>query len=158
MDASGHAFEIPIENSRALDNFDPTVERIVVVIHGSSQNAGDYRRRVEAAAAMRPGEAGRTLVVAPQFLEEADAGGQFVQRYAAGTPTVERHPGIAFRFVVANAGSYLYLSPEREVPGALGTFAVPASSQQAACPYWNDYKYGLRTRAQSCSIRAARRS
>jgi hypothetical protein len=72
VNASGHALEIPIESSRPLDRLDATVERIVVVIHGSSQNAGDYRRRVEAAAARRPREAERTLVVAPQFLEEAD--------------------------------------------------------------------------------------
>lgn len=206
---SGQRLEIPIESSRPLDAFDASVERIVVVVHGSAQNSGACLRRLLAAAEMAPGEAERTLAVAPQFLEEADierwrlprsmlfwsdgwregnksldtrdnprparissyavvdrildalidpalfpnlaevvivghsAGGQFTQRYAAGTAAVERHASTAFRFVVANPSSYLYLSPERPVPGAPATFAKPPSAARASCPDWNDYKYGL---------------
>jgi pimeloyl-ACP methyl ester carboxylesterase len=55
------------------------------------------------------------------------AGGQFVQRYAAGGEVPAATPT---RFVVANPSSYLYLSPER-----------PDSTD--GCSGYNDYKYGL---------------
>ena len=58
------------------------------------------------------------------------AGGQFVQRYAAGTDIDKLYSFIGFRFVVTNPGSYLYLTDKRPVnPGI-------------ECNY-NDYKYGL---------------
>lgn len=60
------------------------------------------------------------------------AGGQFVQRYAAGgrVPT-----GLSINFVPANPSSYLYLTPKRPVTAGLGS-----------CPEYDNYKYGLRNR------------
>ncbi len=56
------------------------------------------------------------------------AGGQFVQRYAAfGSP-----PGsVKIRYVVADPGSFVYLDSFRPDEGV------------AACPGYNDWKYGL---------------
>ncbi|WP_394846442.1 alpha/beta hydrolase [Pendulispora brunnea] len=58
------------------------------------------------------------------------AGGQFVQRYAAGGRAPEEIEGVTFKFVPANPSSYLYLSRER--PRSTGS-----------CEGYNDYKYGL---------------
>ena len=63
------------------------------------------------------------------------AGGQFVQRYAAGT-RIEQQPAIAalglrFRYVVANPSSYMYLFPRE--PDAL----------TGRCPRFDEYKFGL---------------
>jgi pimeloyl-ACP methyl ester carboxylesterase len=67
------------------------------------------------------------------------AGGQIVQRYAAGQPNGLVDSAITLRFVSANPSSYLYLGKER--PAGDGQFAVPGS----ACSYDN-YKYGLEHR------------
>lgn len=61
------------------------------------------------------------------------AGGQFVQRYAAGGRAPAELLGVDIRFVAANPSSYLYLSPERPVDEDL-----PDS-----CPGYDEYKYGL---------------
>lgn len=63
------------------------------------------------------------------------AGGQFVQRYAAGT-RIEQQPtiaagGVRFRYVVANPSSYMYLFPRE--PDAL----------TQRCPRFDEYKFGL---------------
>lgn len=58
------------------------------------------------------------------------AGGQLVQRFAAGSGVDQKFPDIHFRYIVANPGSYLYLTKNRP---------VKASVQ---CNF-NDYKYGL---------------
>lgn len=63
------------------------------------------------------------------------AGAQFVQRYAAGTQ-VEQKPAIArrhfaFRYVVANPSSYMYLFPR------------PPDRLTDRCPRYDEYKYGL---------------
>ncbi len=58
------------------------------------------------------------------------AGGQFVQRFAAGSDIDQQFPTIHFRFIVANPGSYLYLTKNR-----------PFKSS-ARCNF-NDYKFGL---------------
>lgn len=55
-------------------------------------------------------------------------GGQFVNRYAAGSSS---RP---VRFVIANPSSYLYFTPAR--PG------TPPEAL-ARCPGYNDYRYGL---------------
>lgn len=58
------------------------------------------------------------------------AGGQFVQRYAAGSEIDSKFPLLNFRYVVTNPGSYLYLTEKRPInPGVVCNF--------------NDYKYGL---------------
>jgi hypothetical protein len=59
------------------------------------------------------------------------AGGQFVQRYAAGTAIGDRI-GPRVRFVVANPSSYLWFTRSR-----------PESAREA-CPGYDDYKYGTR--------------
>ena len=58
------------------------------------------------------------------------AGGQLVQRYAAGSGIDQQMDYIHFRYVVTNPGSYLYLSKRRP-------FQVNLD-----CAY-NDYKFGL---------------
>lgn len=58
------------------------------------------------------------------------AGGQFTQRYAAGSLTV----GPDMRYVVANPSSYMYLDQNRLVGGVWQVPGVP-------CPY-NVYKFG----------------
>jgi pimeloyl-ACP methyl ester carboxylesterase len=67
------------------------------------------------------------------------AGGQIVQRYAAGQPDGLVDSAVTLRFVSANPSSYMYLGNER--PAGDGQFTVPAS----ACSYDN-YKYGLEHR------------
>jgi pimeloyl-ACP methyl ester carboxylesterase len=57
------------------------------------------------------------------------AGAQFMQRYAAGAPSL----GPDIHVVVANPSSYLYLDSKR-----------PAST--SGCSGYNDYKYGLENR------------
>lgn len=71
------------------------------------------------------------------------AGGQFVNRFAAGSMAQQslESRGIQVSYVVANPSTYLYLSPERVVPGTTTSFAVPSVS----CSY-NRYKYGLQSR------------
>lgn len=64
------------------------------------------------------------------------AGGQFVQRYAAGGRAPSELDGTTVRFVPANPSSYLYLDGKR--PDGEG---LPGS-----CPEYNDYKYGLDNR------------
>lgn len=68
------------------------------------------------------------------------AGGQFVNRYAAGGQTELANPGLPVRYVSANPSSWLYFSPERVEAGSVDVFSVPDS---ASCPDYDDYKYGL---------------
>ncbi len=67
------------------------------------------------------------------------AGGQFVQRYAAGTQVDLSQSAYSFKFVVANPGSYLYLDGYRWNGGA---YIIP---QPEDCAY-DDYKYGMLNR------------
>lgn len=67
------------------------------------------------------------------------AGGQLTQRYALGTLIDTLYPELRFRFVVANPGSFAYVTSARPVVGRPGVFAVP----NTACRY-DEYKYGLR--------------
>ena len=66
------------------------------------------------------------------------AGGQFVNRYAAGTLVEPRHRSM--KYIVANPSSYLYLNQERRIEGTVDQFAVPDAMD---CPDYNEYKYGL---------------
>ncbi len=59
------------------------------------------------------------------------AGGQFVNRYAAGSPGHVNH------YVIANAGSYLYLDRRRWINGEFQLLTA------TACPKANTYRYGL---------------
>lgn len=65
------------------------------------------------------------------------AGGQFVQRYAAGARLPE---GLHVRFVVANPSSYVYLDDRRPDEGR---FDTPSSSERRRCSRFDRYKYGL---------------
>lgn len=78
----------------------------------------------------------RSVVVAGH-----SAGGQIGHRYAVLGGADERlaKAGIALTHIVANPSAYLYLTPER--PGVDGSFSVP---QEASCPDYDRYKYGLR--------------
>ncbi len=63
------------------------------------------------------------------------AGGQFVQRYAAGA---RLRTGLSIRYVVANPSSYMYLNDKRLKPGAVDTWHRPSG-----CAGYNTWKYGL---------------
>jgi hypothetical protein len=71
------------------------------------------------------------------------AGGQVVNRYAAGTAAPQNHAGISFRFVVANPSSYLYLDARRPAPNSMTTFRTLTSREINKCSGYNTYKYGL---------------
>jgi pimeloyl-ACP methyl ester carboxylesterase len=71
------------------------------------------------------------------------AGGQFVQRYAAGQPPNPAPNRLRLRYVVANPSSYLYFNRHRPAPGFAGGFAPPAPDER--CRY-NRYKYGMEKR------------
>ncbi len=94
------------------------------------------------------------------------AGGQTIQRYAAGNTEEARTPAIATRYVVASPGTYMYLDGQRlktdaTCPSAKdcaidgGSFEVPAYAPGCTTvdSHWNatpgnydDYKYGLMNR------------
>lgn len=67
------------------------------------------------------------------------AGGQLTQRYAVGTETDLKYPSTKFRYIVANPGSYVYLSDKRLNVHEAGVFSTPINP---GCAY-NDYKYGM---------------
>jgi hypothetical protein len=68
----GRAGLLPIYANRGLDRPNPDVDRAVIVIHGRLRNAGTYFQS-GLAVLERAGEAGsRTLLIAPQFLANAD--------------------------------------------------------------------------------------
>lgn len=69
------------------------------------------------------------------------AGGQAVQRYAAGTQLAAGAGGPETVFVIANPSSFLYLDDRRPLPGSSTDFAVPETS----CTF-DRYKYGLQER------------
>ena len=74
------------------------------------------------------------------------AGGQFVNRYAAGSTAEDRWlkpRGVRVRYVVANPSTYLYLSAERRVPGTIDRFALPGEEARRAAPDGNAYPRGL---------------
>ena len=74
------------------------------------------------------------------------AGGQFVNRYAAGNavePALWDSFGVQVSYVSANPSSYLYLDGERPVRGVPGSFGVP---DPVSCPDYDQYKYGMQSR------------
>jgi hypothetical protein len=184
-------------NVASLGVPDPSIQRAIIVVHGSLRDAAGAENAVE--TVLHEADRTDTLVLAPQFLTPLDlrgrelpadltiwrssgwsqgdrsdvgapadrfssfevldrlieeiaapgrypnltqitiaghsAGGQFVQRYAAGSrieqqPTVVHHH-LTFKYVVANPSSYLYLFPRE-----------PDRMTQR-CPTYDQYKYGL---------------
>ncbi len=75
------------------------------------------------------------------------AGGQFVNRYAAGSQAEDvlgyEYPWMHVRYVVANPGSYLYLNPDRHVGDSLVDFAVPTGLSSSCASQYDAYRYGL---------------
>ena len=67
------------------------------------------------------------------------AGGQVTQRYALGSNIEDKLPEIKFRYIVANPGTYIYMTPRRPVLDGSGKFRIP----NVSCRY-NDYKFGLK--------------
>jgi hypothetical protein len=203
---SGSTLQVPYCSNKSLSTADPTVTRLVVVVHGDERNADDYYRyTVEAATTAG---AGSSLIVAPQFLTSDDlqanglpgdtlywssggwkegnasqtspysrpwtissfsvvdklveqvsnravfpnlrqvvfaghsAGGQFVDRYAAGTQVEQKLNafGNSYRYVVANPSSYLYLNGDRPKDGGFGPLT---KSEVRACSGYNTFKYGV---------------
>jgi pimeloyl-ACP methyl ester carboxylesterase len=65
------------------------------------------------------------------------AGGQFVQRYAAGGKGCS-NPAVEIRYVVMNPSSYLYLDGRRRVEGEDGF-----QKHRFGCWDYDEYKYGL---------------
>jgi pimeloyl-ACP methyl ester carboxylesterase len=65
------------------------------------------------------------------------AGGQFVNRYAAGG-LARVNQGVRLKFLVMNPSSYIYLDKRRPVPGKAGMFAEPKGVKD-----FNRYKYGM---------------
>jgi hypothetical protein len=72
------------------------------------------------------------------------AGGQFVNRFAVGSPSEDVHPEISFRYLVSNPSSYLYFNDDRPNPSQPGRFSLPSVQQIFACPDFDEYKYGFR--------------
>ncbi len=82
-----------------------------------------------------------TIVVAGH-----SAGGQFVNRYAAGNQMeqiLNSQFGIQVRYIVANPSSYVYFNAERHVAGSVSNFEIPSNSVIQSCPNYNNYKYGM---------------
>lgn len=84
------------------------------------------------------------------------AGGQTVQRMASGSVEEDATPAVQTRWVVASPSSYLYFGPERLAADAScadaatcaldGTSFVAPYFDAAACPGYDDYKYGMTAR------------
>lgn len=67
------------------------------------------------------------------------AGGHMTGRLAIGTQADLKINHLDITYVVANPGTYAYLSKKRPVKSQAGVFAIPSS---ARCSY-NRYKYGM---------------
>jgi len=76
------------------------------------------------------------------------AGGQFVNRFAAGNQMETRlaRNHIKVRYVVSNPSSYVYFSKERwddKSDKPLFQFKVPDATALNRCPTYDNYRYGL---------------
>lgn len=76
----------------------------------------------------------KTIVIAGH-----SAGGHLTQRLALGSTADQSIHGIEIKYVVANPGTYAYLSKKRPVAGMFGVFEIP---KRPLCAY-NTWKYGL---------------
>lgn len=112
------------------------------------RSSRDFERRISSFAVLdavleRLGDGDAFANLGVIVIAGHSAGGQFVQRYAAGqspNPAIER---LRLRYIVANPSSYLYLDRTRPAPGFAGGFAPPAPDER--CRY-NRYKYGMEGR------------
>jgi len=74
------------------------------------------------------------------------AGGQVTNRYSASSVVPDQlreEFGVHYRGVVMNPSTYVYFSPARLREGSYDTFEIPSEQDIAACPTYDDYKYGL---------------
>jgi hypothetical protein len=211
----GTSLWLPYLSSHPIDQTNAGIRRVLVMQHGTEDNAVDYFAQARAAARLA-GEQEATLILSLQLLDvdklsgapPADllywtdsrfwgalsagagapyprservssfevldrllleltstaqrfanlqeivisghsGGGQFVNRYAAAsklesTPGLTQR-GITMRYVVMNAGTYLYFDTQRFEPSTLDlaagvvTFITPPSPVSG----YNDYGYGL---------------
>ena len=205
VESSGNTLKIPYCHNYSLKEFNPDLQRAVIVIQGASRNAHKYYRNMLDAARGAGRVNQNTMIIAPQFLTSEDldrfglgddylywskggwksgslsrssdrpfryssysvvddmvktlansdlfanlkeiviaghsAGGQFVNRYAAGS--LVQPDGIHVKYVVVNPSSYLYLDNRRVVKGTLDRFEFPNQAARNSCPNYNEYKYGL---------------
>jgi hypothetical protein len=81
------------------------------------------------------------------YITGHSAGGHFTQRYALSSKVELLYPGIQFKYIVANPGTYAYLTNKR--PNLLyAGYSVP---RNPGCPY-NNYKWGLDNLNQYLSL------
>jgi pimeloyl-ACP methyl ester carboxylesterase len=75
------------------------------------------------------------------------AGGQFVNRYAAGSKAEDMSymSGVHVRYIIANPSTYMYLNGTRKMGDIDDVFSSVPSGQSCGGKY-DDYKYGLRRR------------
>ncbi|MFT4565530.1 MAG: hypothetical protein ACI9FN_000483 [Saprospiraceae bacterium] len=69
------------------------------------------------------------------------AGGQLTNRYTASSPIFKSlcsDHNISSKSIIANPGSYVYMSPLRRVSGTVDQFETPSG-----CAEYNEYSYGL---------------
>lgn len=69
------------------------------------------------------------------------AGGQLTNRYTASSPIFDilcSDFNVASKSIIANPGSYVYMSPRRALVGSMHQFEVPED-----CDEYNHYSYGL---------------
>jgi pimeloyl-ACP methyl ester carboxylesterase len=89
-------------------------------------------------------KAGRFPNLQQVLIAGHSAGGQFVNRYAAGSGSSATEPAaVTRRYVVANPSSYLYWNATRRIAGS---WRVLSAGEVASCPGFNTYKYGLAKR------------
>lgn len=79
---------------------------------------------------------GRFPAVTDVVVTGHSAGGQVAHRFA-GASRIENDAGVAFRYVVANPSTYLYIGPERDGPTG---FETPGGG---ACSDYDVWHYGL---------------
>lgn len=72
MNLDGNTLKIPFYANYDLFEVNSTIEKAVIVIHGTNRNADDYFENMEAAAKSAPESTENLLIVAPQFLTETD--------------------------------------------------------------------------------------
>jgi hypothetical protein len=74
------------------------------------------------------------------------SGGQFVQRFAAGSRIEETllvPLSIHVRYIVGAPASFLYFDGARRIKGTLDQFALPPADELVSCPHYDRYGYGL---------------
>ena len=96
---------LPLDGSRDMTRAQPGVTRAVILLHGKGRDVDGYYRGLERAARESGVDAGTTLLLAPQFLNEHDIaehglGNQIVRWrtgvWEAGTPATGPAPVSAY--------------------------------------------------------------